>query len=122
VVGGPGQQFRQLYPERFAVLQKSFRIFCGVIPEAHPLLMRIVNSPVIYVCDVHDMKDPVIPIAQIPSEKVLKCKGSEVADMRIIVNRRPAGIKSNYTFFQGMEFFVFVTEGIVQFEHNASPE
>jgi len=68
------------------------------------------------------MDDSIIPISQIPVQKILKNEGSEVADVSVIVDCRTAGVKPNHAFFQGMEFFIRATEGIVQFEHNSSPE
>jgi hypothetical protein len=68
------------------------------------------------------MDNAVIPIPQVPAQKILKYEGSEVADVRVIVDCGAASIKPDYAFLQGMEFFIRVAERVVQSEHDSSPE
>jgi hypothetical protein len=68
------------------------------------------------------MKHPVPAVAQIPPQKVLENERPEVADVRVIVNCRPAGIQADYPSLQGTEFFLDAGQGIVQSEHDSSPD
>ena len=67
-----------------------------------------------HVGDVHDMRDSIPVINQNASENIFENIGAQIPDMGIIVNRRSAGIQSNLTGFDRLEFFLLACQRIVK--------
>ena len=51
------------------------------------------------------------------AEQILKNKGPEITDMRVVVDRRPAGVERNLSRLKRREFLEFSSEGVMEFYH-----
>ena len=67
--------------------------------------------------NVHHPSDLVSGIAQIAVEDVLHDIGTQIPDVRVVVDRRTAGVHGDLTRRMGDELFFFVAERIIKL-HN----
>ncbi len=65
----------------------------GVFPEADAPGIRPLDGLVVDIGDVHDVGYAEAAEDEEPLEKVLENVGPEVADVRVVVDRRPAGVE-----------------------------
>jgi hypothetical protein len=63
--------------------------------------------------NIHDVLDPIAIVQQDPFENVFENIGAQIADVGIIVNRRPAGVQSGRFVLNRDKFFFASAERIV---------
>ena len=67
-----------------------------------------VAGQVAHIGNIHDMLNPVSVVQQDPLQNIFKNIGAQVADVGIVINGRPAGVKPDLPFAQRDEFFFSV--------------
>ena len=77
------------------------------------LAVIAVASEVSDIRDVHYMLDVVAQEFERFVEDVKKNIGTEIADMRIIVNRRTTAVKANLSFFYRLKLLHFASHRVV---------
>ena len=103
VVGRAHQEFRRLEAQQFAVDLEGFDILRGEVAQLEASFPRIADRLVIHVGQVHHLADFVAAVSQVAAQDVLKDKRAEVADVRVVINRRPASVDPHLVAFQGMK-------------------
>ena len=101
MVGGAHQEFRRLEVQKLPVDLEGFDILRREVAQLEARFPRVSDRLVVHVGQVHHLADFVATVSQVPAQSVLKDKSAEVADMRIVIDRRPAGVDSHLVAFQG---------------------
>ena len=97
------------------------RLVLALGAEQHLVLAAVrVRGEVADVGDVHHARDVVADIAQRLFQHVLHQIGAQVADVRKIVHRRPAGVHLHFSFLAGDELLHAAGQRVVKF-HGYAP-
>ena len=88
-------QYRLFNIQRRGIFQEGLLILCCVLLNAETGLRRVMDDFVIHVGDVHHVTNCVSALAQKPPQHVHRHKGSEIADVPVVVNRGTARIHAN---------------------------
>ena len=105
VVGRIHQLLGMLDIQRVGILQKRLPILLGVFLHRNAVARRIANDLVIHVGDVHDVLQLIAALLQEPSQRVDHDERAEIADVAVVVNRRPASVHADQVVFQRMKLF-----------------
>jgi hypothetical protein len=79
--------------EPVPVFLERLREGIDMFPEGDTLLSSGSNGSVIYVGEIHDVEDSVPAGLQPPSQQILEQEGPEIADVRVVVDGRSAGVE-----------------------------
>ena len=105
VLGRQGDLFGLLQAQGSAVFIESLAVLGGVFTDRLPGLNRRFDDLVLHVGDVHDVLQDIAAPAQVASQDVLEGEGSQVADVDVVVNGRPAGVHAHRIRVERAKFF-----------------
>ncbi len=88
---------RRFNAQSSAIREKCLDVFLGVFTQRHTSRGRVGNDPVVHVGQVHDVIHLEAAQLQEPSQHILKHESAEIPDVRVVVDRRPAGIHLHFT-------------------------
>src|SRR5258708_300020 len=91
------------------------------LPECE-IACAIANDLVIHVGDVHDVTNPVSTLPQKTAQNVDCDEGTEVADMSVVVHRRPAGVHADFVIAEWVEFLNLRGHGVVETKRHSVGE
>src|SRR5918992_1123396 len=75
----------------------------NVLPQRETLLARGRDGPVVHIGQIHDLKY-VVPAGLEPTaQQILEQKGSEIPDVRVVVNRGSAGVERDPSGLERLE-------------------
>ena len=112
------RHFGTLGPERVEVFEESLGEPGRVLFNGLPLLARELDDAVFDVRDVHhvlDLKALVLEVA--PQHVAEGGHRSEVADVRVVPDRRAADVEPHLALAYRAELFELAGEGVEEFEH-----
>ena len=104
-------------------LRIKFRNFKHGLVFPLRALLQLVFPFVGIACEVADVRDIHHALHAIAVrlkhalKDVFKHVCAQIPDVRIVVDRRPAGIEPHRCFLQGLEDFQFAPEGVIEAEH-----
>jgi hypothetical protein len=132
VLGRPGDDMGPQDVEALRIFEERLGIELRDLPgalagAACPKLYLIfalvsVACEVPHVSDVHDVLDFVAVVFEHPSEDVLKDICSEIPDVGVVVDRRPAGVEPNFHISDGHELFLAPTKRVEELQGRHSIE
>ena len=79
-------------PQRVQVLKERLDVLGRVLADGNARRRGVADDLVVHVGDVHDVADLHARELQEAAQHVDLQKGAEVADVAVVVNRRPAGV------------------------------
>ena len=83
----------RLDAQRIEVLEKGVFEWLGELGEGNAFLARAADRLVVHIGQVHDPLDLEAAIFQVALEEILEKVSAEVPDVRVVVDRRTAGIE-----------------------------
>ena len=95
VLGRAGHVLGPLEAQRRHVLLEGPHVLGGEGAEVGARLLGLLDDPVVHVGHVHDLADPVAEVAQRAAQHVGGHERPEVADVRAVVDRGPAGVEAS---------------------------
>ena len=101
------------------IFEERLLIFRRVLLHAHAGARRIANDLVIDVGDVHYVAYLVSALAQKSAQKVDRNECPKVANVAVIVDRRPARIHANLVIFERPELFHLARECVVKMKRHS---
>src|SRR5688572_19304895 len=113
----PRRYFWPLVAKCVKIFPKILYIRRRKFIDAHALLRRLINDPVVDVCQIKNVRDFVTLELQITTQDVAKNERPEIADVRKIPNGRPADIHPHFAFFLRVKFFLLTRQCIKESEH-----
>ncbi len=84
--------FRALDAQRFEVLEKRVLVNLREVRQGRARLARTADRLVVHVGEIHHPLHREAARFEMPLQQVLEDVGAEIADVRVIINRRPAGV------------------------------
>jgi len=96
VIGRAGVNGSGLNIENPYVFEERVREKTGVIRQRFALFLAAADGFVVYVREVHDMRNVVTPVLQPPLEEVFEDKSTEVTYVRVIVDSRSASVQAHF--------------------------
>ena len=113
VVGSANPVFRRLNIQRLAIFEERICEFVRVFTDADFCRGSIGDDAVVHVGQIHDVGHLETAQLQKAAENVLKDERTEISDVRVVVNRGPAGI--HFDFARGLrdEGLGLATERVV---------
>ncbi len=105
--------------ERVGVLQKCLAIFSRVFLHGKPIARRVANDLVVHVGDVHHVLHLVAALFEEAAQGVDHDEGAEVADVAVVVDRRPAGVHADQVVVQGMKLLDLRGQSIKKLKSHA---
>jgi hypothetical protein len=117
VLGRPGIMVGRQDAEHVPLGVEGFDERPRVIVEAHPFGGRALDRLVVDVGDVHDVGDVEAAKLQESLEQVLEDISPPVADVGIVVDRRPAGVELDLARLDRDELLDLAAEGVVEPDH-----
>jgi len=114
VVGGARVVLGALDPQSFEVGEKGFDEAVGVIAQLDTGGLGLADGLVVDVGEVHDLGDLVTRQLQSAAQNVLEEEGPEIADVGVVVHRRPAGVEAHAAFLEGLEELKTPGKGVVE--------
>ena len=118
MVGGAHQLLRRLQIEQPRIFQKRLLVFFRILPHAQRLLRCIADDLVVHVSDVHHVAQLESALPQKTAQDVERYKRPEVADVAVVVHRRPAGIHAHFLVVQRCEFLQLAGERVKDFQRH----
>ena len=116
VLSGFGINIRRLHAELLNIFKECIRIFLRNFLRRNTQLIGAFDDFVIDVGEIHHKAHLIAAIAQIAAKGVEHDERPRVANVKIIIHRRPAEIKSHPAGRDGNEFFFLAGESVVEFE------
>ena len=113
-------QHRLLDPDHRAIFAEGFLVFRGILLDADPVARGVADDFVIDVSDVHHVADLVSALAKKALQKIDRDERAKVADMPIVIHRRPAGVHADFVVHERMEFFNPRGHGVVKTKRHRS--
>jgi len=92
-----------VHPESVDIFEKGIDILFRVLLKRNSFCASAFYRLIIHICDIHHVCDFVAHKNQESFEQVFKSIGSEIADMGMIIDSRPAGVEFDFPFFQGLK-------------------
>ena len=114
VVGRPDPVFGRFDAQRPAIVEKRLHEFLCVIADALSRGGRIGDDAIVHVRQVHHMVQLESAKLQEATQNILKDERPIVADVRVVVDRRPAGIHAHFARFLGHELLDLAGQRVVQ--------
>ena len=114
VLSGFDQPLRGFEAQHLAILAKRLRVLCGILCDWLVQSHGILDDLVVHVGDVHDVVEPVAARPQPAAQEIDKDEAAEIADVRVIVDGRAAGVHPDRIIRQGSERLHFLREGIIE--------
>ena len=105
MLGGAGDDLGLLDGEGVEVLEEGFFEAGGVFADGHPGSGGVADDLVVDVGDVHDVPGDDSLQPEEAAEDVDLEEGPEVADVAVVINRRPAGVHAEGLAVGRREFF-----------------
>ena len=102
-----------------AVFQKRLRVLLRVFLHRDAVARGVADDLVLDVGDVHDVLELVAALLQEAAQHVNRDEGAEVADVSVVVNRRPASVHADQVVFERMELFDFAGQSIKELKRHA---
>ncbi len=96
------------------VFQKRLLKLRGILLHAHTIARRVGNNLVVHICNVHHVADAVTRLAQKSLQQVYGNKTSEVSDVAVAVDRRPASIHTDFAIANRNKFLHPRGHGVVE--------
>ena len=125
-VGGLAQRGRKLDAQRLQITNERLGIQRGDVPRALSRAPRTLLHFVFAVVaigyqmadigDVHDVVNAVAVQLQHTLQPILEQKGAVVANVLIVVHRRPAGVEPHLARFQRREFALRARPGVIELQ------
>ena len=114
VLGRARDAFGAFKAQHRAIVEKRFGVGFGVIGERLALRDRIANDLVVHVRDVHDVIEFVTVEPEHATQQIVEDEGAEITDVRVIVNRRAAGIHSHGIALDRREWLDLLCQRVVE--------
>ena len=114
MIRGPDPVLRRLDAQRLAIVKKRLHELLGVIADALPGRRRIRDDAVVHVRQVHDVVQLESAKFQEPPQNVLKHERAVIADVRVVVDRRPARVHAHFARLLGDEALDLSGQRVVQ--------
>ena len=116
--GNVDVEFFQIFEKDLRIISRDlvggFFLFLGGFFHLVLAVVRV-GEEVPYVRDVHNALDFVALLFENAAQKIHEHVRAHIADVRVIINRRPAGIHPHGIAFQRGEFFFFARQRVVKF-------
>ena len=113
---GARNLLRPLHAQRFQILEKRVDILFGVFADRDPRLHRVADDLVVHVGNVHHVAHGDAGQAQKAPQNIDLQKRAEVANVAVIVDRRPARVHAQRLAVGRLERIQLSREGIKQAE------
>ncbi|MCG3150609.1 MAG: hypothetical protein PCFJNLEI_04097 [Verrucomicrobiae bacterium] len=114
-VGGARDDMGTLDVECVKVAKEFLRVEISELFERLAGLADGADDFVFHVGDVHDVGDGVPLVFEVPAEQILEHEGTEIADVRVVVNGRAAGVETNFARLERDEVFFLSGQRIEEF-------
>ena len=116
MIGGANPVLGGFDAERFAVVEEGLHKFFGVLADIFSGGSGVGDDAVVHVGQVHDVLQLESSQLEEAPENVLEDKRAVVADVRIVVDRRAAGVHAYFARFLRDEGFGLSGQSIVQLD------
>ena len=90
--------------------------------DAYALLSGIANDLVVHIGDVHHVAKLVSALVKKAAQDVDSNKGTEIADVAVVIDRGAASVHADLVIFKGMKLFDFAGERVVKTKRHAVSE
>ena len=115
VLGCADQALGPFEAQLCAVVEESLRRRRRCTPSSDlSCCHRVANDLVVHVGDVHDVVEREAAGAQPAAQNVLKREGAEVADVHVVVDRRPARVHADGIAVHGRKLFHLLRKSVVK--------
>jgi len=102
--------------QSLAVGKKGLHVLFRVVANGNASSGRVGDDAVIHIGEVHDVIQLETAPLQETAKNILKNKGAEIADVRIVVSGGAARVHANFAGFLRDEGLNFCGEGIVDLD------
>ena len=92
--------------------RNAWRTFSVYSCTRHAIARGVADDLVVHVRDVHDVLQLVAALLQETPQGVDHDECAEIADVPVVVNRRPASVHADQVVFQRVELFDLAGQGI----------
>jgi len=116
MVGGAGVDFRRFDFQGFQIVEKGLYVFLSVFLKGNALRSAVADGFIIYIGDVLRLGDFEAFELEIAAQNIFEDISPEIADVRIVINRGPAGVDLHFAGDKGDEFLFAAGEGVVEVE------
>ena len=96
------------------VFEKCLGVDGGVLADGFVLGGGVADDFILDVGDVHHVVELIAARAQPAAQNVLKGEGAQVADVDVIVDRRPAGVHSDHVSVKRSEGLHLLRKSVVE--------
>ena len=96
------------------ILEECFLILRCVLLHIDSRLGRVADNFVVHVSDVHDVMEFMSALAKVAAQNINRNEGTEIANVAVVVNRRPASVHADFVVHQRPEFLNFSRECVEQ--------
>ncbi len=103
----------------FDVPVESIDVFLGIIVQIYSLSVGPLYSFIIDISDVHHMDHFITHELEESFQKILKNIGTEIPDVRKIIDRRAASVKFDHPGFDRAKGFDSAAEGVEELDHQS---
>ena len=86
------------------IFEKRLLVLRGILLHADSLARRIANNLVVHIGNVHDVAHFVSALPQESPQNIDGNEGTEVANVSVVVDRRPAGVHADFVVAKRAEF------------------
>ena len=114
VVGGTDQKLRILQVQQLPIDLEGLDVLVGIGAKGHTRRPGIADGIVVNIREVDDVAKLKPPVLQVPAEDILKNEGAIVANVRVVVNRGPAGVNAHGVAFEGLKLLDLPRERVVE--------
>src|SRR5208282_44930 len=104
------------------IFQKGLGELRGVLLHGDAVARGVANDLVVDVGDIHDVADVVSTLAQKAIEKIDGDECTEIADVAVVINGRPAGIHADAVAVDRMEVFDLPGESVIEAQWHRDAE